>query len=121
MNAITRSQGPLLIKEIQEESSNKAKGKAAITDELAEQQKLAARLIEEFAKLKPKILECSSARQITKIAPKPLAELKKASILGSYKYVLKQDNAEATRKVMMKEVPEKLVPEGRSFSKEEVQ
>ena len=37
VNAITRSQGPLLIKEMQEEPRSKAKGKEAVTDELAEQ------------------------------------------------------------------------------------
>ena len=90
-------------------------------DELAEKHKLAARLTEEFAKLKPELPECSTARQITKIAPKPLIEQKKASIPGSYKYILKQDNAETKGKAMMKEVPDKLVPEDRPMSKDEVQ
>ena len=74
VNAVTKSQGQLLLKDVHEESKSKAKGKEAVKDELAEQRKLAARLTEEFAKLKPELLECSIARQITKIAPKPFVE-----------------------------------------------
>lgn len=66
---------------MQEEPKSKAKGKEAVKDELAKQRKLAARLTEEFAKLKPELPKCLSARQITKVAPKPFTEQKKASIL----------------------------------------
>ena len=121
INAVTRSQGQLLLKDVHEESKSKAKGKEAVKDELAEQRKLAARLTEEFAKLKPELPECSTTRQITKIAPKPFAEQKKASIPGSYKYVLKQDNAEMKGKAMMTDVPDKLAPEGKQKNKDEVQ
>ena len=79
VNAITKSQSTVLRKDTTEVKERKIrdKGKQVEKDELAEQRKLAARLTEEFAKLKRELLECSSARQITKIIPKPLENHKR--------------------------------------------
>ena len=121
VNAVTRSQGPLLIEGVQEIPKSSTKGKEAVKDELAEQRRLAARLTEEFAKLKPEAPECSLARQITKIAPKPLAVPKKASLPGSYKYVPKQDSAGNEGTFMKEKVPDKLVPEAQRTPDEATQ
>ena len=88
-----------------------------VKDELAEQRKLAARLTEEFAKLKPEQPESSSARQITKIAPKPFVEQKKVSKPGENQYVLKQEKAEMKGETMVTEVHDKPAPEEKGKAK----
>ena len=107
VNAVTKSQGPLLLKDVTDKPTMKAKGKQVMKDELAEQRKLAARLIEEFAKLKPEQSKSSSARQFTRIAPKLFAEQKKVSNNGVYQYVLKQAKAEIKGEPMVTEVYDK--------------
>ena len=89
VNVVTRSQSKLMIEDASDLSTTKAKGKQIVKDELAEQRQLAAKLTEEFAKMKPEQPESSSTRQITKIAPKPCTNQKKASVPSFYKYVQK--------------------------------
>ena len=113
VNAVTRSQGQLLIEDVSEGPTIKAKGKQVVKDELAEQRVLAAKLIEEFAKMRPEQLESSSARQITKIAPKPLAEQKKASLPGMYKYVLKQEQDKMKVKPLVTKIENHPAREGK--------
>lgn len=66
VNAITRSQSKLLAIEDKE----KSKGKQKVSDEWSEQRLLAAKIAEEFAKMKPEKPETSQAREITKVLPK---------------------------------------------------
>ena len=103
VNAVTRSQSAVLRKDATEVEERKIrdKGKQVEKDELAEQRKLAARLTEEFAKLKPELPECSGARQITKIIPKPLEKHKNFEKNN----VLMQEKAETQESSEAKEKP----------------
>ena len=91
VNDVTRSQSKLMIKDDSDSAAIKAKGKQIAKDELAKQHQVVAKLIEVFAKMRPEKLESSSAREITKVQPKPLNNPMKASQLGTYKYVQKQN------------------------------
>ena len=73
-----------MIEDVSDLSATNVKGKQIANDELAEQRQLAARLTEEFAKMKPEQPESSSARHITKIMPKPCTNQKKVPIPSFY-------------------------------------
>ena len=84
INAITRIQGKLLtIEEKSGPTDTKAKGNKVMKDVLGEHQKLATKLIEEIAKLRPEQPESLVALDVTKVPPKSFSKPHKASKPGT--------------------------------------